>query len=488
MARAFREWALKKLERPAPEVKITPNSFLEVGTSATFKASLSPASAAVSFTSQGFRWNPLLGETIKPAVTGGLADYSAAAPTVGRISWYLLQAKDSTGRPYARVQYYFRSPVVLDPIPAATNQPTMVITGRTSPNQKVMIGEASGFSDKDGRFRVTIPLKEGKNDLRLTISGQPMGARFVITYEATRTPVTVKVDLPGSTKEETVFGTVQSAPFAMVTVQGMKAQADPKGQTPFVVPVAEGVNSIEVSVTTPAGNTASWKGTVLRDSDAAAITLNLPVLTNQQTYTATGNVEPGSTLTINDAIVPVDAAGLFKQPLVLTEGVNTLKLVATDRSGNRTEQTATITYSPAVPALSTNPVVTLKGKVAPGTTLTYQGQRILVGLDGTFQHDVPLSLGANSFVLSAAQNGQSTGFLQFDVLLPVKTDTPTPLPDGKWSLTGTTLPGYMLAVNDMLVPVQADGSFTATFEKKGAAAILTVIGDGKSHKVEVPMP
>lgn len=488
MAKQFREFVTKKLQTAPPVTTLTPNTLLETGTSSTFVTTVSPYSAAIPAITNGVLWGPSQPAYMKSVKNKDVAESSAPAPDVGHLYWFEIQARDSIGRTYHRNVIYYRAPVMLDPYPAATNQPTLTLTGSAPANQRVTVGNASARTDSQGRFRIAVPLKEGVNDLRLTVSGQKLAAAFKVRYEPTGTPVTLKVDLPGITRENSVWGSVKTEPYAMVRVNGHRFQADAQGEGPFFTFLTEGANTVEVVVTTTAGNTASWKGVVVKNTAAGDIRLNLPVLTNQKSYTLTGTVEPGSSLTINDTVVPVEATGLFKQTIALSEGPNTLKLVATDRAGNRIKQTSSITYSAQVPTAVTTSSVTLKGKVVRGTSLSYDGQTIPVGPDGSFQHEVPLNLGANTFVLTASQNGQFTGLVQFDVFLPVEIGTPTATPDGKLTLTGKTLPGYIINVNDTTIPIESDGTFTATFEKKSAPAIVTVTGEGKNYKVEVPAP
>lgn len=59
-----------------------------------------------------------------------------------------------------------------------------------------------------------------------------------------------------------------------------------------------------------------------------------------------GTTESEITLTINDHMVIVDKDGNFRQQIALSLGENNITLVATDKAGNQTSKTLTLTYSP----------------------------------------------------------------------------------------------------------------------------------------------
>ncbi|MBN8994025.1 MAG: FecR domain-containing protein [Rhizobiales bacterium] len=60
----------------------------------------------------------------------------------------------------------------------------------------------------------------------------------------------------------------------------------------------------------------------------------------------TGESEPGATLTVNGAAVPIGKDGTYGVALTAAEGANRLTLVATDPAGNKTTRERLFTYTP----------------------------------------------------------------------------------------------------------------------------------------------
>lgn len=67
----------------------------------------------------------------------------------------------------------------------------------------------------------------------------------------------------------------------------------------------------------------------------------LDIHTATETLALSGSTEPGSSLTVNGVSVEVDQDGQFSTEITLTQERTPLVLVATDRSGNKTEETRT---------------------------------------------------------------------------------------------------------------------------------------------------
>jgi len=79
--------------------------------------------------------------------------------------------------------------------------------------------------------------------------------------------------------------------------------------------------------------------------------------TTQSTFTFSGRVEPGSTVTINGASLSVAADGSFSKVLSLSPGQNLFAIRVIDTAGNITDKTMTVNYSEAAMPTTTGPSV-----------------------------------------------------------------------------------------------------------------------------------
>jgi len=66
----------------------------------------------------------------------------------------------------------------------------------------------------------------------------------------------------------------------------------------------------------------------------------------QKKVTVSGKTEPGVTLTINDHLVILNQEGNFSAQINLSEGENTIKIVAKDLAENQTEKEIKVNFSP----------------------------------------------------------------------------------------------------------------------------------------------
>ncbi len=92
---------------------------------------------------------------------------------------------------------------------------------------------------------------------------------------------------------------------------------------------------------------------VIPDDAPPSLTINSPedgAEVTEDTVTVSGTVtdkESGvASLTINGNPVDVSKDGSFSYTVTLTEGTNTITIVATDKAGNKTTKTITVTYKP----------------------------------------------------------------------------------------------------------------------------------------------
>ena len=78
------------------------------------------------------------------------------------------------------------------------------------------------------------------------------------------------------------------------------------------------------------------------------------LVTNNGTYSLTGQTEPGATVTVNGSAATVDAEGKFSHIITLSEGTNTITVAATNTIGTHTKTQKVVldTIPPAIGSLS----------------------------------------------------------------------------------------------------------------------------------------
>lgn len=133
--------------------------------------------------------------------------------------------------------------------------------------------------------------------------------------------------------------------------------------------LADGEHSIAINVKDNDGNSAVQKTVAFTvDTVAPVLTINSPAegsITNTAACTVSGKTNDATsspvTVTINGASVSVNADGSFSKSISLTEGANTITIVAKDAAGKSTTVTRTITLDTGAPtfvsvSIAPNPV------------------------------------------------------------------------------------------------------------------------------------
>jgi len=183
-----------------------------------------------------------------------------------------------------------------------------------------------------------------------------------------------------------------------------------------------------------AGNVSLAKSatvTVSVAGDTTKPTLTISALadgayTNKSTLNVSGiatDDDAIKTVTVNDQPVTVNADGSFSTALVLTAGVNTVTVVATDNAGNQQTDSRSITYDPTAPVLAvsapadnittTESFVALTGSISETSTVSVKvnnGSPQAASINGTtYSATVYLVAGINTIEITAADlAGNST--------------------------------------------------------------------------------
>ena len=168
-------------------------------------------------------------------------------------------------------------------------------------------------------------------------------------------PLTVTEPADASTiNGDSVIVQGNTAPGAVVNVDGSVVTADSTGAFSTNVSLEAGLNAIDViatddnnnqgevlllvnavpsSTTTISGNSESSQGTlpltVTQPLDSATVSTS--------TVTVQGQTAPGATVTVNGNSDLADANGNFSINVSLSEGLNAIDVVAMDDNGNQGE-------------------------------------------------------------------------------------------------------------------------------------------------------
>jgi hypothetical protein len=204
--------------------------------------------------------------------------------------------------------------------------------------------------DQTGQFAFSAALVEGENTLVVTAT-DTVGHSTSVTLRVARdsTVPTASSNLvagDGSLVESGGYLYTNGTNVKVVVVLTEDADVEisgvphdgAEGLNTFVVPLAEGTNTLAVSVRDAAGNGAPTVTlTVARDGSPPTVAIGFPAAgaTVLDSYVVvTGTSEPGSTVTVNGAAVPVGSAGAFSVRVELRPGGNTIRAVAKDAAGN----------------------------------------------------------------------------------------------------------------------------------------------------------
>lgn len=492
MAAAFKKLVTDTVAKPAPVTAITPANRWEVGVSDTFQAAVSPASATPALQAEGFLDSLATGKqkAVDPTIANNVATFRVTDATeVGRQTAYYLTARDADGRVYHRVVNYYRAQVMLDPVPAATNKPTVTMTGTAPPNAVITAGAAVALADGRGRFAMDVPLTKGINKLKVQVVGTDLQAALKVQYDPPGTAVALKMNVPGVTKEARLKGVGFTEPYGVVTIGNATYLADPVGEFDYTLALNEGVNKVTAVAVSPAGNTAKWSGIVILDSKPPALTVSIPTLTNVQVYRVNGKTEPGATVTLDDNVLTVAPDGSFSVEVSLPDDqTKHLEFQSLDAAGNSTTAAGDITYVSFVPAVTQDSSVLLSGLVVPGSIVTMGGQPVAVDGNGIFSQRVRVEVGRQSYTFTVIPpNGQPAGFIEYQVTRPYQI-SPARADGDKVTISGKAMPGYTVVVGADVVGVSAGGDWSWTGAAGAKSVTVIISGQGQTYRESVALP
>jgi hypothetical protein len=131
-------------------------------------------------------------------------------------------------------------------------------------------------------------------------------------------------------------------------------RANESGLFKFNVSLKQGDNNIQVSAEDLSGNKSqSVVARVMYDNSALELTVDSPKDGSEyfgranQTVNVTGKVnKEGCEVLVNNSFALVDKSGSFAYRLMLSDGENTVKVIAIDKAGNRDELELKLKFNP----------------------------------------------------------------------------------------------------------------------------------------------
>ncbi len=224
----------------------------------------------------------------------------------------------------------------------------------------------------------------------------------------------------------------------------------------------------------------SWTFTIDTTAPTLSVTSPTATLTNISEITVAGTTDLDASLTVNGVPVSVDpGTGDFTTTVTLTEGSNTITVVAMDPAGNTATDVRTVVLDTIPPELAVatpsdgdllnTGVVHVAGTSENGAVLTVNGVMVAVDSSGNWAVDLAFADGAHAIMTTAVDaagnSAQDVRTVTIDTMAPALSVT-SPSFDltnvADVSVEGMTEADATLTVNGAAVTVAADGSFSTT--------------------------
>lgn len=368
---------------------------------------------------------------------------------------------------------------------AVTNSSVITVSGTAFDQSQVSVS-VNGISAfvNGSSFTAQVPLTEGSNNLSITATDSAGNRTEIIRSVILDTiSPSVNVTQPSdflytTSAQASIIGNFSGA--AAVTVNGENAQISGNNFSK-TVNLNEGLNTVYVRAVDNAGNYSEVFQTIVRDTNAPTVSLITPT-ENQVVRTVkidgtASDVSPFN-ITINGVAAEV-VDGTFNAELNLAEGLNEVRIIATDVAGNQSEILRPVTVDLTQPIFNeVSPVggatvgvsTTISGRITDATPATVKVNDLTVNTDvnGSFLiENVPVAEGENLFKLVAVDSAGNENDFELSligrdktapstpVLFPV--NSPTRLDTG--TIEGRAEPGSKVIISGEGAPIVANAAY-----------------------------
>ncbi|HNB73499.1 MAG TPA: hypothetical protein PLS70_20445 [Acidobacteriota bacterium] len=309
----------------------------------------------------------------------------------------------------------------------ATSEAQILVTGEIADATSTLVRVNNQFAPLTGTtFHITVPLTEGVNPLSIVaIDGAQNTTTKVLQIERDSKEPALHVTSPVETifvteaAQVTFRGTVTDVTTTTVYVN---SEIAPLNGTTFELtfPLREGRNKITVGAVDEAENISAMTFTITRQTIIPlTLTVKFPIdgdITRSPEIMIVGDVTGTGTVQVTANGIPIRVTPygeVISKQFEISEGNNSLHLVAVDALHNRVEVVRTVfkdsvppvisDLSPPNRAIITTPTITLEGNVADATGVTVEVNEVEVPVsEGHFiATNIPIAEGENIFWITA---------------------------------------------------------------------------------------
>ena len=392
---------------------------------------------------------------------------------------------------------------VTSPSYTLTRVAAATVAGATEPGATLTVNGSPVPVAPDGSFSTTVTLVEGGNTIVVVAAdaaGNSATAVRSVTLDTTPPALSVTAPLAGATITSNIVTVTGATDVgADVVVNGVRVAPNAAGAFSVDLAFSDGTHTIRTTASDTAGNSATDTRSVTVDTRAPSITLTSPTatLTSASSVVVAGSVDDTSaSVTVNGSPVSLGPGGLFSTSVGLSEGANTITVVATDPAGLSSSVSRSVTRdstapslavtSPAPGAILTSRVVTVTGTAEVGTSVVVNGIRVATNATGAFSLDLAFADGTHAIATTATD---AAGNSASDARSITVDTTPPSITLTSPTATLTSASAVLVEgvvddaaasvkVNGSPVTVAPDGSFNATVAlAEGANSIVVVATD-----------
>jgi RHS repeat-associated protein len=314
---------------------------------------------------------------------------------------------------------------------AVTKENSIVVTGTITDATATSLtvnGTSVVVNATTKAYSTTLPLTtDGEASISLVATdaaGNTSTTTRTVTRDATAPVITVQSPDSGAVTQAStiaVSGSVSDLTKSTLTVNGTPFTIGADGGFTGNVALTSGVNTLTFVARDAAGNQTQTTRTLTRDNDAPVVSVASPsdqVLVKTNTVTVRGTITDASvvTATLNGVPLTIASDRTYQSTIALSEGLNTITLVATDAAGNSTTLTRAVTLDTTAPTLvvstPANGTTVSADNITVSGTATDQsavhvtvngGNAPLTGL-GTFSASIALITGSNAIAVIATDS------------------------------------------------------------------------------------